>query len=256
MSAHEAVEALKRLGLSNYEAKVFVALQRLGTGTAQEVSQLSDVPRSQVYGAADDLADRGLVEVVESSPKQYRPVSLDAAREQLRARIEREQERAFESLDAVRNEHADHTDDGEVSTLHGRHTVHERVAELIRRADEQVVLVAGTADLFSEGVERALAERAAAGIPVVVVTRDPAVEDRFADDPIRVVVTSREQTGGFTGRTLLVDDATVLLSVLTEGDDPDPFGETALWTADTRIGHILAEFIHAGMESGFENEYP
>jgi sugar-specific transcriptional regulator TrmB len=83
MSTHEAVEALRELGLSNYEARVFVALQRLGSGTAQEVSQVSDVPRSQVYGAADDLAARGLLEVVESSPKAFRPVDLSTARDQL-----------------------------------------------------------------------------------------------------------------------------------------------------------------------------
>jgi len=255
MSAHDAVAALKELGLSNYEARVFVALQRLGTGTAQEVSETSEVPRSQVYGAADDLAERGLVEVVESSPKRYRPVSLDAAREQLRTRIEREHERAFENLESVRNERADRTDEGDVSTLHGRHAVHERVAALVERASEQVVLIAGDADLLSEEIETALRGRAAAGVPVVVVTQDRAIEQRFADDPIRVVVAPPERTQGFTGRTLLVDDATVLLSVLSD-EAGEPFEETALWTGDTRIGRILAEFIHAGMQSGFDGEYP
>jgi len=255
MSAHEAVAALKELGLSNYEAQVFVALQRLATGTAQEVSETSEVPRSQVYGAADDLAERGLVEVVESSPKRYRPVSLAAAREQLRSRIEREHQRAFENLESLRSERADRTDEGEVSTLHGRHAVHERVAALVERASEQVVLIAGDADLISDGVEAALRGRGAAGVPVVVVTQDRAVEERFADGPIRVVVAPPDRSRGFTGRTLLVDDGTVLLSVLTD-DGSEPFEETALWTADTRIGRILAEFIHAGMQSGFEGEYP
>ena len=61
--------------------------------------------------------------------------------------------------------------------------------------------------------------------------------------------------GGFAGRTLLVDDATVLLSVPTEDDHSDPFEEVALWTANTSIGHILTRFIHAGMQAGLD-EYP
>ncbi|NHN57542.1 MULTISPECIES: TrmB family transcriptional regulator [Halorussus] len=251
MSAHDAVEALKELGLSNYEARVFVALQRLGTGTAQSVSRESDVPRSQVYGAADDLANRGLVEVVESSPKEYRPVSLSAAREQLRARIEREHERAFRNLDALRDEHADRGDDRDVATLRGHHAIHERVADLVDGATERVIMVAGRGDLISEQVAAALRERADAGVSVLLVTEDQTVADRFADAPVRVTVASPDRTGEFTGRTLLVDDATVLLSVRTE-DGPEPFAETALWTADSRIGDILAEYVHAGMQSGFE----
>ncbi|WP_128477417.1 TrmB family transcriptional regulator [Halorussus pelagicus] len=253
MSAHEAVEALRELGLSNYEAQVFVALQRLGTGSAQAVSRVSDVPRSQVYGAADDLASRGLVEVVESSPKEYRPVSLAAAREQLREAVERQHERAFRNLEAVRNEHADRGDEREVATLHGLHAIHERVTNLVENSIERVILVAGSDGLLPETVEESLRERAIAGVSVVVVTEDEAVAERFADAPVRVVVATREQTGGFTGRTLLVDDATVLLSVRTD-DDPEPFEETALWTADTRIGDILAAYVHAGMQSGFEEE--
>lgn len=255
MSAHDAISALKELGLSNYEARVFVALQQLGTATAQEVSQVSDVPRSQVYGTADDLANRGFLEVVESSPKRYRAVSLAAARKQLQSRIERQQDRAFENLESLQHEHADHAGESDVSTLHGQHGIDDRLTELVRRAQERVVLVVGDGSLVSEAAEAVLRERAETGVSVVVVTEDPEIETRFEDDPVQVVVSGRERTGGFTGRTLLVDDATVLLSVLTDGDDPEPFEETALWTADTRIGHILAQFVHAGMQSGFGNEY-
>ncbi|WP_158058082.1 TrmB family transcriptional regulator [Halorussus halophilus] len=255
MSAHDAISALKELGLSNYEARVFVALQQLGTATAQEVSQVSDVPRSQVYGTADDLASRGFLEMVESSPKRYRAVSLSTARKQLQSRIERQQERAFDNLESLQHEHADHASESDVSTLHGQHGIDERLVELVRSAEERVVLVVGDSSLLSETAETVLKEKAEAGVSVVVVTEDSEVEKRFADDVVQVVVASRERTGGFTGRTLLVDDSTVLLSVLTDGDDPEPFEETALWTADTRIGHILAQFVHAGMQSGFGEQY-
>ena len=48
--------ALERLGLSTYEAGVFVALEKLGRGTAREIAEATDVPRSQVYGAAEHIA--------------------------------------------------------------------------------------------------------------------------------------------------------------------------------------------------------
>jgi len=255
MSTHEAVEALRELGLSNYEARVFVALQRLGSGTAQEVSQVSDVPRSQVYGAADDLAARGLLEVVESSPKAFRPVDLSTARDQLTARLERERERAFENLDAVEGERDHHENGGSVSTLRGTRPIRERVADLVADATEQVVVVGADETLLTGTVADALRERATAGVFVMLATRDPAVRERFDDDPVRVMLVPDAHHGGFTGRTVLVDDATVLLSVPTEDGAGEPFAEVALWTAGTSIGRILARFIHAGMQSGLE-DYP
>jgi sugar-specific transcriptional regulator TrmB len=252
MSAHEAVEALRELGLSNYEAQVFVALQQLGTGTAQEVSRVSDVPRSQVYGTADDLAERGLLEIVESSPKAFRPVSLDAAREQLTARIEREQERAFDNLEAVQGEDGGTADEGTVSTLRGHQPISERAVDLVADAEEQVVVVGATSEFLTSDLVDALRDRAVAGVRVIVAAHEPEIEREFDETAVRVMLVPEDHHGGFTGRTLLVDDATVLLSVPTEDDETDPFGEVALWTAETSIGRILARFIHAGMESGME----
>jgi sugar-specific transcriptional regulator TrmB len=239
------------LGLSSYEAAVFVALQRLGDGTAQEIAHASEVPRSQVYGAADQLAERGLIEQIESSPKRYRPVSLDAARQQLSQRLEREQDRAFETLEEIRGEAGDEAEGTEIATLRGRHPIQERVAALVSGATERVMYVAPAARQVEGVVADALQTRAREGVDVVVATEEALVRDRFADDPVRVVVMDDDMTE-FTGRTLLVDETTVLLSVASEeGTGGD---ETALWTADTSIGRILGQFISAGMERGMERQ--
>jgi len=58
-----AVEQLTALGLSTYAARTFVALVSLGKGTAQDVSEIADVPRTRVYDAVEELRERGLVDV-------------------------------------------------------------------------------------------------------------------------------------------------------------------------------------------------
>ncbi|WP_181685781.1 TrmB family transcriptional regulator [Halorhabdus salina] len=247
MSTQDAVASLRRLGLSNYEARVFVALQQLGVGTAEAISDVSEVPRSQVYGAADDLAERGLVEVIETTPKEYRPVSLGAAREQLTAELERERERAFENLDTLREE-GDHQHGGQgVSTLRGRQPIDERIADLLHAATAAAVFVAPEVDSLSPGIAAALRERATAGIAVTLVTATEDLQDRFADDPIEVIVMGEDNPADFAGRALLVDGATILLAVAT---DDGTVEEEALWTAESSIGRILAEFMQSGMESG------
>lgn len=247
MSSDDAIGALKRLGLSNYEARVFVALQELGSGTAQAVSERSGVPRSQVYGAADELAGRGLVEIVESSPKAYRPVELSTAQELLTERLERERTRAFESLEAIRATETDHTERQDVATLRGRRPIDDRIASLVETADETVVYVAPLADALADQIETALRNAATTGVDVTVVTADPSLRDVFADAPVRVFVMSEDNPADFAGRALMVDDRTVLLAAATEDE---PVDEEAMWTGDSSIGRILAEFMRSGMESG------
>jgi sugar-specific transcriptional regulator TrmB len=79
----EAVEQLTELGLSLYAARTFVALTVLSGGTAVEVSQSADVPRTRVYDAVEELSDVGLVVVEESTPKRFTPVAVDEATELL-----------------------------------------------------------------------------------------------------------------------------------------------------------------------------
>ncbi|WP_254530278.1 TrmB family transcriptional regulator [Natrinema gelatinilyticum] len=247
MSTQDAVTALKRLGLPNYQARIFVALQQLGAGTAQEISEVSDVPRSQVYGAADDLVERGLVEVTESSPKQYRPVSLAAAREQLTDRLERERERAFDNLAELRTAPSERGEDGAVSTLRGSQPIDERIADLIQSADSRVVFVAPAGSFLSGRIETALRDRAARGAFVTIVTAEESELERFDDSPITVIVMGEDNPADFAGRALMVDDRTVLLSVQTDDDTVD---EEAMWTAGSSIGRILAQFMQSGIESG------
>jgi len=251
MSERDAVESLRTLGLSNYEAQVFVALQRLGSGTAQAVSDHSDVPRSQVYGAADDLADRGLVEVVESAPKTYRPVALSTAREVLAERLEREKSRAFENLESIRTSEPEPADEQDVSTLRGRRPIDDRVAALIESADATVVFVAPSGESLTDEIDHALRGAADSGADVTVVTAESALQSRFVDTDVHVFVMSEDNPADFAGRALMIDDRTVLLAAETE---EGAIEEEALWTGNSSIGRILAAFMRSGMESGRERQ--
>ena len=240
----DAVSALERLGLSNYEARVFVALQRLGVGTAKEIHEVADVPRSQVYGAAESLEGRGLVELQQSTPKRYRPVDLDAAKRRLTQRIEREREQAFDYLASVKQEHGRRESRDDVWTVRGREPVSNRVAELVSAAESNVLFGTHTIDLVTDDIHDAVAERAAMGVDVTVLSEDPEVRDRFAD--VARVLAPPEGGPKFPGRILRVDDRAILLSVLSDSDDAD---ESAIWSADSAIADVLIEISRGGIDS-------
>ena len=96
-----AVKQLKALGLSTYAARTFVALVSLGEGTAQDVSEVADVPRTRVYDAASELHDRGLVDVKQSNPKQYWAISTETAGRHFEQEYEHRVDVLTDALDAL-----------------------------------------------------------------------------------------------------------------------------------------------------------
>lgn len=244
-----AVQSLERLGLSNYEARVFIALQRLGSGTAKDVHDLADVPRSQVYGAAESLEDRGLLEVQQSTPKRYRPVSLDEARERLTRALERETESAFAYLEEVRREQrgAERRDD--VWTVRGVGPVTSRVVELAGEAESFVLYGAAEPTLVTDELVQVLNEQADAGVQVLVLSENAAVREPFEGTGVRATAPVNDPPQEFPGRVLIVDDRTILLSVLPA---EDPSEEMGLWSADTAMADVLVRIVYNAAEAMLE----
>lgn len=69
------VAALRRLGLTEYEARIYLALIRMGPKKASEVSFFGQVPRTKTYGTIRELQRKGLIRVIPGKPELYAPSS-------------------------------------------------------------------------------------------------------------------------------------------------------------------------------------
>ncbi|THE65098.1 TrmB family transcriptional regulator [Salinadaptatus halalkaliphilus] len=242
---NKAIDAFERLGLTSYEAKVFIALHRLGSGTARDVARIADVPRSQVYSVAESLADRGLLEVQQSSPIRYRPVSLEEARATLEARFERERERAFDYVDAVKSASTGQEAREDIWTIRGRDRVADRVVDLCRGADERIVFGTRLPELVTDSIKTTLEQQVTAGRTVVVVSRTDDVRDRLgALEGVTVESPPGHRVDDQrSGRIVLVDDDSILLSVVD-----DDGSETAIWSANSLFASVLIQLVEASDE--------
>jgi len=75
-SREEDVEALTSLGLTNGQAKVYLALVCIGTSTIRTVARASETPRQHVYKIILSLQNLGLVEKIISTPNKYRATPI------------------------------------------------------------------------------------------------------------------------------------------------------------------------------------
>jgi sugar-specific transcriptional regulator TrmB len=218
----EAIEVLQQLGLKEYEARCFVGLSRLDTGTAKQLSEMTEVPRTRVYDAIRVLESQGLVEVQHSSPQQFRAVSLDEATETLRDQYESRVERLHDALEPV--EVVDDEDESPVQqvwAMSGHDAIENRTNGLIDTAADEVVLVVGDESLLTDDLVDALNE-VGDGVELIVGALTTPLQDQItAAVPNATTFVSglewlhgenRHEDDTAIGRLLLVDRSTILVS--------------------------------------------
>lgn len=244
MDDEGAIDGLKRLGLTAYEARVFLGLQKLGNGTASEVSEVADVPRSQVYGAADSLEDRGLVETQQSTPTVYRPVSLERARTRLLDQLAKTGSETFDYLDTVQGTEVPSDERSEALWLvHGMDSISSRAAELVAEADEQVFYAASVVSMLDDTVLDALEEADEAGVTVIVASANSAVREAVGSRFTTVAIPQERDPDVGSARVLLVDQDTMLLGVYAETGVSEDVEEVAFWSSETTFAAVLGGFL-------------
>ena len=232
----EAVTILQQLGLKEYEAKCFVGLSRLPSGTAKELSEITDVPRTRVYDAIRVLEAQGLVEVQHSSPQRFRAVPLEEATETLRDH--------FDSRIGVLNEAIRSLDQAQINEdskvhevwgLSGSEAIANRTKQLIDEANEEVVLVIGDEQFLTEDLVNHL-NGLSRDVSVIVGAPTDSIREQIRD----VVPSAEVFTSGLEwlhneieppqrteiGWLLLVDRGTILVSSFepTNGTERAIFG--------------------------------
>jgi sugar-specific transcriptional regulator TrmB len=230
-----AVDVLQQLGLKEYEARCFVGLSRVRAGTAKQLSEMTEVPRTRVYDAIRVLESQGLVEIQHSSPQQFRAVPLAEATETLRDRYEDRVDRLHTALETI--EVVDE-DDGkaiqEVWAMSGREAIENRADDLIADASDEVVLVVGDESLLTDDLVDTL-DGVDDDVDVVVGALTEPLQERIATAlPDATTFLSglewlrragTDETA--IGRLLLVDRASILVSSIVpdSGEEQAIFGE-------------------------------
>ena len=229
-----AIDQLEALGLSAYAARTFVALSSLGKATAQEVSEVSDVPRTRVYDAASELQQRGLVDVQQSTPKQFWVVSAETASRRFEQEYTHRVEVLTEALDAIEPPARTEEQRG-VWTVTGRDAITDRLVEFIDTASDEIVFMT-VEDLLTDEVVARLRTASERGVTIRLAGLSAAVEDDIretvpAAEPFESLWVWSETPAG---RLLMADDEKTLVSVLVDGTGehpPEPRDETAIWGA-------------------------
>jgi len=143
----------RHLGLSEYEARVYVSLVTEGVSEARRLSMRCGVPRTKVYATLKKLMERGLVLELPGEPRKFAPTSPGEAFEQYLVHFkERTSDRVISLVEA----------DKVVSSLEESY---EKTQSTIEPRKEEVWIVQGKSEMLKK--MREMLSRAKKSVGVV-----------------------------------------------------------------------------------------
>lgn len=121
------VSDLKRLGFSDYEARIYLALLAKSPATAYEISNSSGVPRPNTYSVLKALAGRNAVLPVSTNPIKYAPQPPEKLFSSIATKTSELCETMAGKLEVMSVDSGEHY----VWDISGEAEVHSKIAEMI-----------------------------------------------------------------------------------------------------------------------------
>ncbi|MGD8538645.1 MAG: helix-turn-helix domain-containing protein [Candidatus Aminicenantes bacterium] len=155
MTKADIIKALEDLGLSNYEAKAYLAFLSESPLTGYKLSKISGVPRSRIYETIEKLTAKGLVLAQEGDTTLLRPISLESFLEKKEQESRKTIDYLKENLPKIEKTEEDHG----IWNITGRERVFEIINYVISQSKSHIYLVSFENDIVHFESELLKAEK-------------------------------------------------------------------------------------------------
>ncbi|MEA2033933.1 MAG: helix-turn-helix domain-containing protein [Euryarchaeota archaeon] len=247
-------EYLKSLGLTKYEALVYIALLRVdGASAATEIHEISGVPRASVYPVLDRLAQKNLVNISNTTPKQFRATPPDEGITRLMKGIENDAELSKEALNKIYQKKTETGREKQVLiwSVYGRENILHKLSDLTLDMESDLRALCNW-QFFGPYIADTLEEKK---IKAVIITNSPdnTVFQTYEEMEIVIPENAPEPMGkGDLAGVFIIDSKRVLVIMGTTELTP-----TALYSESpgfVRFFNRYWEFIqtHLGIYHGLE----
>jgi HTH-type transcriptional regulator, sugar sensing transcriptional regulator len=157
---------LEKLGLSDYEARAYVALVVKNHATADELADVSMLPRTSVYKALRTLEEKKYVTSTVGRPTTYHPVSV----EEVRARTLGELNEMFDKLASIKGMLSEKGTPQLVYTIIDKKRVMAKIGDMIESAKKSIMIsspvIAEIRNVHGQRIKDAINR----GVRVVIIT--------------------------------------------------------------------------------------
>jgi sugar-specific transcriptional regulator TrmB len=140
----DEIVLLNKIGLTDAEARVYLALLRNGSATGYEASKLSQVARSKIYNILEALVSKGFILYAEQeNNNRYAAVPI----EEITQRVKHETEDVLEDLSSRLKEYPAKTDLDFIWHIRQNSNVFAKCREIIKKTKGELLVQVWEEDL-------------------------------------------------------------------------------------------------------------
>ena len=145
---NETMSLLRRLGLNQYESKVYFSLLKSGSTSASEIGTLADIPRPRTYDVLDKLEKRGFISVQPGRPTKFMAIALNETFDLLKTKKEEELKKAVTEIEDIKVRLADKMKTSKNSKvreeymrlINDRKNIHSKIESMINSAKANILI--------------------------------------------------------------------------------------------------------------------
>lgn len=195
----EVSGTLSKLGLSEYESRAYIALVALGSGSANLVAEIGQIPRTSAYKVMSSLEAKGFAQAVQGRPMSYMPV----APSEISGKLVGEIESAFAKLESVKDVLSERGIPQLVYTIMGKDRVLDKIGEMLDKSQRNFVISSPSFAAIGKSLGKKFPSAISRGVSVSVITSP------FVKVPSAVRVVRRK---GLIATDVISDGSTALLA--------------------------------------------
>lgn len=225
----EDIKSLESVDLNTYEVKIWKALLKKGAGTAGELSEDAQVPRSRSYDVLESLEKKGFVIMQLGKPIKYLALPPKEVLRRLQKNIERDTKQAIqkledlnesETIDKLKQLYQGELKTKNPSNILKHHTTPRRIIKhiksLIESAEHTIKIASSTTDIYSNtAIVAPLRHALKKQVDVKILTKQE-INNTLPD--IKIKKHEKEETD-----FVLIDDKTAFIFI-TPTDSQNPTG--------------------------------
>ncbi len=247
------IQRLQEHGLTEYEARAYLALLELENSEASPIADLARVPRTKIYQALDGLEAKKLLVVIPDRPKRYQVSPIVSYIDSLEANYRSQADTLSNAKDALTEEFAPRGKvqmerSGGFVVLKGRANISSKLCELIGKAEKDFAVATSAMGAHRLAYHSDLVSAARTKGANVRILAPTATENTEACDQLAAHAEVRHALVDLGSVTLAFVDEKEVMLIHHVPDDRHYFqgADVALWSDDPAIVMSLKSLFTLG----------
>jgi sugar-specific transcriptional regulator TrmB len=256
LTFEDRLNKLKEFGLTDYQARAYLALLELNTASANKIPAMSRVPRTKIYGIMRQLHDKGLVKIIPETPLKYEAVPFNKFLKRRVSQLKEEAEELNGSIDKLSDvfkvEPTIPEEQGKFEMFYGRRNVRNKLREMYSNAKSNVISI---------GNEHSPGRIIRTSVSIIEDISKAGVKIEYGFPVNKQNITKIERLAEYAevknldrrpSMHFIIIDGNECLLVHRIPDDEDPIrGEDiAIWSNDKAIVNSMKDYAEELFEDG------